>query len=127
MSRVALGAAPIKRTCARCGAYFIAAERKYACPDCRKPKSDDADSAPEGRPLTFRQQQIAELIGQGKCNKEIAYTLHLTEGTIKEYVHHLFRKTGVTNRTELALQLVRKDVERLTARLAAYEHRPRAR
>jgi DNA-binding NarL/FixJ family response regulator len=40
--------------------------------------------------------------------------LCLTEGTIKEYLHHVFRKLGVKNRTELAL---RQDNE------LAYEYR----
>jgi hypothetical protein len=43
------------------------------------------------------------LISRAKLNKEIAHELHLSEGTIKEYLHHIFRKLGTTNRTELAL------------------------
>jgi two-component system nitrate/nitrite response regulator NarP len=38
-----------------------------------------------------------------KLNKEIAYELHLSEGTIKEYLHRIFRKLGVKNRTDLAI------------------------
>ena len=56
------------------------------------------------RQLSFREQQIVDLIGQAKTNKEIAYELCLTEGTVKEYLHHIFRKLKVTNRTELALR-----------------------
>jgi len=36
-------------------------------------------------------------------NKEIAYELRLTEGTIKEYLNRIYRKLGLTNRTELAI------------------------
>ena len=36
-------------------------------------------------------------------NKEIAYELHLTEGTVKEYLNRIFRKLDVSNRTELAV------------------------
>jgi len=36
-------------------------------------------------------------------NKEIAYELHLTEGTVKEYLNRIFRKVGATNRTDLAV------------------------
>jgi two-component system nitrate/nitrite response regulator NarP len=36
-------------------------------------------------------------------NKEIAHELHLSEGTIKEYLHRIFRKLGTKNRTELAV------------------------
>jgi DNA-binding NarL/FixJ family response regulator len=44
-----------------------------------------------------------KLVAEAKLNKEIAYDLHLTEGTIKEYLNRIFRKLGLTNRTELAV------------------------
>jgi DNA-binding NarL/FixJ family response regulator len=53
--------------------------------------------------LSFREKQIVDLVSQAKLNKEIAYELHLTEGTIKEYLNRVFRKLGVKNRTELAI------------------------
>jgi DNA-binding NarL/FixJ family response regulator len=66
------------------------------------------------RELSFRERQIVLLVREAKANKEIAAQLCLTEGTIKEYLHHVFRKLGVKNRTELAL---RQDTE------LAYEYR----
>jgi DNA-binding NarL/FixJ family response regulator len=53
--------------------------------------------------LSFREKQIVDLVSQAKLNKEIAHELHLTEGTIKEYLNKVFRKLGVKNRTELAV------------------------
>ena len=53
--------------------------------------------------LSFREKQVVNLVCQAKLNKEIAYELHLTEGTIKEYLNRIFRKVGATNRTELAV------------------------
>jgi DNA-binding NarL/FixJ family response regulator len=44
------------------------------------------------------------LICQAKQNKEIAYELHLSEGTIKEYLNRIFRKLDVKSRTELAIR-----------------------
>ena len=44
-----------------------------------------------------------DLISQAKLNKEIAHELHLSEGTIKEYLNKVYRKLGVKNRTELAV------------------------
>jgi DNA-binding NarL/FixJ family response regulator len=35
--------------------------------------------------------------------------LHLTEGTVKEYLNRIFRKMGATNRTELAVWAVTVD------------------
>ena len=54
--------------------------------------------------LSVREQQIVDLISQAKRNKEIARQLYLTEGTVRGYIHHIFRKLNVTNRTELALR-----------------------
>jgi DNA-binding NarL/FixJ family response regulator len=53
--------------------------------------------------LTFREHQIVDLVAQGKTNKEVAFHLLLTEGTIKEYLNRIFKKAGVSNRTELAI------------------------
>jgi len=53
--------------------------------------------------LTLREKQVIDLVRQGRLNKEIAHTLHLSEGTIKTYMHMIFQKVGVTNRTELAV------------------------
>ena len=60
-----------------------------------------------GRHLSFREKQIAELVSQAKLNKEIAFDLRLTEGTIKEYLNRIFRKLEVKNRTELAVWAMR--------------------
>jgi len=46
-------------------------------------------------------------VAQAKLNKEIAYELHLTEGTVKEYLNRIFRKVGVPNRTALAVWAMR--------------------
>ena len=102
------------KSCARCGRLFGASAREYSCPNCRRSKS--ADPAEVGsRELSFRERQIVMLVREAKANKEIAAELCLTEGTIKEYLHHVFRKLGVRNRTELAL---RRDSE------LVYEYRP---
>jgi two-component system, NarL family, nitrate/nitrite response regulator NarL len=91
------------KSCARCGRLFGALGREYTCPTCRQPKNiNDLESS--SRQLSFRERQIVALVREAKANKEIAAVLCLTEGTIKEYIHHIFRKLGVRNRTELALR-----------------------
>jgi DNA-binding NarL/FixJ family response regulator len=99
------------RSCARCGNRFGAFGREYTCPQCRKPKV--AVRKPEERQqLSNRELQIVDLICRAKTNKEIAYDLCLTEGTVKEYLHHIFRKLKVTNRTELAISQHTASLER---------------
>ena len=53
--------------------------------------------------LSSREKQVVDLVCKGKANKQIAYDLHLTEGTVKEYLNRIFRKVGASNRTELAI------------------------
>lgn len=56
--------------------------------------------------LSPREKQVIDLVSQGQLNKQIAAQLHLTEGTVKEYLNRIFRKMDVTNRTELAVWAV---------------------
>jgi DNA-binding NarL/FixJ family response regulator len=53
--------------------------------------------------LTPRERQIAGLVTQGLKNKEVAFSLGITEGTVKVYLSRLFQKVGVKDRFELAL------------------------
>lgn len=89
-------------SCARCGNRFSTFRREYICPQCRKPWVT-IRKVEHPRQLSNREQQIVDLICRAKANKEIAYELCLTEGTVKEYLYHIFRKLHVSNRTELAL------------------------
>ena len=95
----------VTKTCYRCGREF-STQAARVCSACRKPRVGSR-KPPISRELSFRERQIAELICQAKLNKEIAFTLCLTEGTIKEYLNRLFRKLQVKNRTELAMWAVR--------------------
>ncbi|WP_019645679.1 response regulator [Novispirillum itersonii] len=49
--------------------------------------------------LTPRQRQVLALIGQGRSNKDIAFTLGLAEGTVKLHVTSILKALKVTNRT----------------------------
>jgi len=89
------------KSCPRCGQTFRPDGSMYLCEKCKQPKSPARDVL--GKELTFREKQIIQMISQAKLNKEIAYELHLSEGTVKEYLHRIFRKVGVKNRTDLAL------------------------
>lgn len=50
--------------------------------------------------LTRREQQLMEMISRGLSNKEIAVELSLSEQTVKNHIHRIIRKVGVTNRME---------------------------
>jgi len=53
--------------------------------------------------LTKRERELASLLAQGLKNKEIAYRLGITEGTVKVYLSRLYGKLGVNDRFDLAL------------------------
>lgn len=56
------------------------------------------------RALTQRERELIRLVREGLKNREIAERLNTTEGTIKAYLHAIFDKVGVENRTELAMK-----------------------
>mgnify|MGYP001365053036 CR=1 FL=1 len=51
-------------------------------------------------PLTDREEQVIHLISKGKTTKEIAGELHLSNGTVRNYVSVILDKLGVSNRIE---------------------------
>ncbi len=53
--------------------------------------------------LTPREREITKHICVGLKNKEIAESLHITAGTVKVHLMHIFEKTGVKDRFELAV------------------------
>lgn len=61
------------------------------------PSTADGDKT---SPLTSRQQEILPLLAEGMPNKQIANTLGVTEGTIKQHLKDLFRRLGARNRTQ---------------------------
>lgn len=57
-----------------------------------------------GQPrLTPREKEIVRLVCAGMKNKEIAGSLSITAGTVKVHLMHIFEKTGVKDRFELAV------------------------
>lgn len=55
--------------------------------------------------LTAREWQVAELLRDGCCNKEIACQLNVGLPTVKTHLINLFRKLEVGSRTELVAAL----------------------
>lgn len=53
--------------------------------------------------LNARERAITQLVQQGLRNREIAARLGMNEGTVKVYLHRIYRKLGIGNRTELAI------------------------
>jgi two-component system nitrate/nitrite response regulator NarP len=62
------------------------------------------ERASMGPSLTPRERELIELVRRGLRNRDIAAELRVTEGTVKVYLHAIFDKVGVDNRTELAMR-----------------------
>ena len=57
--------------------------------------------------LSDREREVLRLLATGLSNTEIAQTLFLSEGTVKNYVSALFSKLGVADRTQAAILAMR--------------------
>ncbi len=81
---------------------FMAMGEKYA-PIAFMKEREERPEHPMVRKLTDRERQVLHGLTEGKSNKEIARDLDLTEPTIKLHMKTLYRKVGVSNRTQAAL------------------------
>lgn len=70
------------------------------------PKQPASDSLND--PLTDKEERILDLLAQGKSNKQIAATVFLAEGTVKNYVSRIMDKLHSQNRIELAMRAVNR-------------------
>jgi len=53
-------------------------------------------------PLSDRERQILRLAGEGRTSAEIANALHLSEGTVRNYLSDAITKLGANNRIDAA-------------------------
>jgi DNA-binding CsgD family transcriptional regulator len=61
--------------------------------------------APAGDELTPSERRIAELVAEGRTNREVAAVLVVTERTVESALTQIYRKLAVRSRTELARKL----------------------
>jgi DNA-binding NarL/FixJ family response regulator len=78
--------------------------RQFASP------GDTAAKDRERSPLSQREREIVVLVAQGFKNKEIAERMFISEQTVKNHLHNIFDKLGVSDRLELALYAIHKNI-----------------
>ena len=83
----------------------VATGKPFLHPDVQRQLMTEAYGAPNSPidGLTSRERQVLIGIAKGQSNKEIAYDLGVSEGTIKGYVSGVFQKLEVADRTQAAL------------------------
>jgi len=67
---------------------------------------------PETPTLTRRELEVLQLVADGISNKEIATSLFITEGTVKNHIHNALEKLQLENRTQAAAYIVRQGLAR---------------
>ena len=65
----------------------------------------------ERSPLSQREREIVALVAQGFKNKEMAEKMFISEQTVKNHLHNIFDKLGVSDRLELALYAIHNNLQ----------------
>lgn len=60
--------------------------------------------------LTNREIDVLKLIAEGLFNKEIAFRLNISEKTVKNHVSNIFKKIGVSDRTQAAVYAIKSNL-----------------
>ncbi|HUA60052.1 MAG TPA: response regulator transcription factor [Verrucomicrobiae bacterium] len=84
---------------------FVAAEETAPPPPVSAPSRDR-----ERSPLSQREREIVALVAQGFKNKEMAEKMFISEQTVKNHLHNIFDKLGVSDRLELALYAIHNNL-----------------
>lgn len=79
--------------------------RKWVDPDLLRHLAMAERCLQNGTCLTSREAEVAHFVTRGLRNKEIARELHVSEGTVKMHLHHIYEKLHLGGRTQLALSV----------------------
>lgn len=60
--------------------------------------------------LTKREIEVLKLLAEGLFNKEIAYTLSISEKTVKNHISNIFKKINVSDRTQAAVYAIKHNL-----------------
>jgi DNA-binding NarL/FixJ family response regulator len=63
---------------------------------------EEADGGPGTEQLSSREKEILALVAEGRSNKEIGNSLHISSGTVRIHLSHIYEKLHVRCRTEAA-------------------------
>lgn len=82
--------------------------RQFAAPGSEMAAAGNGGKGRERSPLSTREREIVALVAQGYKNKEMAEKMFISEQTVKNHLHNIFDKLGVSDRLELALYAIHK-------------------
>ena len=76
----------------------------------------ETEQVPMAQPLTSREVEVLKLLAQGKTNRQIAHSLRIGEGTVKNHVQNVRAKLGASDRTQAVVRALELNILRLLAR-----------
>ncbi|WP_350344113.1 response regulator transcription factor [Proteinivorax tanatarense] len=80
---------------------FKGFKQLYQKPNCRKDPQQVYN-------FSKREWEVYQLMAKGNSNKEIAWSLNITEKTVKNHVSSLFKKMGVYDRTQAVIKGIKE-------------------
>jgi DNA-binding NarL/FixJ family response regulator len=89
-------------------AQSVAVTRKGCATASAPPGNHESTAGRYRASLTPTEQHVADLVAEGLTNPEIAERLLMARGTVKTHLEHLFAKTGLRDRAELAAAVIRQ-------------------
>jgi DNA-binding NarL/FixJ family response regulator len=89
---------------------FVANEESPVSAPSPSMPSTTAPRERERSPLSQREREIVALVAQGFKNKEMAEKMFISEQTVKNHLHNIFDKLGVSDRLELALYAIHNNL-----------------
>ena len=84
--------------------------RQFVAADEPPPQLAPTGPGRERSPLSQREREIVALVAQGFKNKEMAEKMFISEQTVKNHLHNIFDKLGVSDRLELALYAIHNNL-----------------
>lgn len=77
-----------------------------------KKRLEDKSTSPKliEEKLTRREIEVLKLLAEGLFNKEVAYTLNISEKTVKNHVSNIFKKINVSDRTQAAVYAIKHNI-----------------
>jgi DNA-binding NarL/FixJ family response regulator len=82
--------------------------RQFAAPTDNGGAGGNRSGGRGRSPLSNREREIVALVAQGYRNREMAEKMFISEQTVKNHLHNIFDKLGVSDRLELALYAIHK-------------------
>jgi DNA-binding NarL/FixJ family response regulator len=84
----------------------------------RKVRYDPDEHSPLEKPLTVREEQMLELVADGKSNSEISEAENIALKTVAKHIENIYPKIGVNDRAGAAIWFLKKKIRQMERQIA---------